>query len=141
MDIINPRWREAPSYLLNIIKSTMETVDLYKLKKKQKARADEVWQEVRQRILLHGQILVKYLSNQALQAAGLRETAKFVLAHIFESERIIFQEMGRRLADRKVLSEPSDIFHCTFGEIISILQGAWDGRNLAIIVTQLEVLK
>ncbi|SHK17778.1 PEP/pyruvate-binding domain-containing protein [Desulforamulus aeronauticus] len=136
MDIINPRWREDPSYLLNIIKSTMETADLHKVKKKQQARADEAWQEVRQRLPLHQRILVKNLVNKALQAAGLREMAKFVLAHIFESERIIFQEIGRRLADRKILSEPSDIFHCTLNEVISILQGAWDGRNLAIIVTE-----
>ncbi|MDD2621131.1 MAG: PEP-utilizing enzyme, partial [Syntrophomonadaceae bacterium] len=46
----------------------------------------------------------------------------------------VFQEAGRRLAAKQILAEPSDIYHCSWSEIISILQGDWDGQGLNILV-------
>ncbi len=136
MDIINPRWREDPSYLLNIIRSTMETANLNKIKTGQKEKADEARREVNRRVPFHRRGLVNYLLKQALKGAELREMGKSVLIKIYESERIIFQEIGRRLAKRDILVETADIYHCTWNEIFSILNGDWDGRGLDVLVAE-----
>lgn len=136
MDIINPRWREDPSYLLDTIKSTLETADLSQIKKKQKERSDQAWTEVRKKVPFYRRIVMKYLLKQTIKAGELREMAKSVLAHIFDAERILFQEIGRRLAGKGILSKTCDIYHCTWVEILSILQGAWDGRGLKILVSE-----
>lgn len=136
MDIINPRWREDPTYLLNTIRSTLETADLSKIKAQQKERADEAWREVNRRIPSYRRGSIGKLLKQALKSAERKEMGKSFFVKIFESERILLQEIGRRLAVRGILSEPADIYHCACSEIFSILQGDWDGRELDVLVAE-----
>lgn len=133
-DVMNPRWREDPSYLLKTIRNTIETADLSKIKARQKEKSDGAWREINQRTSFYWRALINYLLKQALKGAELREMSKSVLVKIFESERLIFQDIGLRLAERGILVEPSDIYHCTWNEIIFILQGDWDGRGLDVLV-------
>jgi len=42
----------------------------------------------------------------------------------------MFQEIGRRFAERGIIEEQADIYHCAWVEIASILKGYWDGRGL-----------
>ena len=136
-DIINPRWREDPSYLLNNVRSTMETADLSKIKARQKEKADEVRREVNRRIPFFKRGLINSLLKQALKGAELREMAKSVLVKIQTYDmRLVFQEIGRRLAGKGILAEQGDIYHCTWSEILSILQGDWGGRGLDILVAE-----
>lgn len=141
MDIINPSWREDPSYLLNVVRSTMETADLDKIKARQKEKATETMLEVRQKVPFYRRSRVNKLLKQAIQGAELREAAKSVLIRIYNSERLIFVEIGRRLAEKGILGEPEDIFHCAWCEILSILQGDWSGRGINILVAERKVIR
>ena len=136
VDIINPRWREDPSYLLNIIRNTIETADLSKIKARQNEKADEAWRGVNQRIPFYMRVLIKYLLKQAQKGAELREMAKSVFIKIFEPFRFMLQEIGHSFAKKGILLEPADIYHCAWNEIISILQGDWDGRGLDVLVAE-----
>ncbi|WP_006524716.1 hypothetical protein [Desulfoscipio gibsoniae] len=137
MDIINPRWREDPSYLLNVVKSTMETADYGKIKARQKEKANQAIREVNKRVPFYRRRLVNSLLKQALKGAELRETAKSVLVKAqISNMRLVFQEIGCRLAGRGILAEPVDIYHCTWSETISILQGDWSGRGLDVLVAE-----
>ena len=135
-DIVNPRWREDPSYILHIIRSTMETADLGKIKARQKEKALEVRRELKQRIPFHRRILINHLLKQALKGAELREMAKSVFIRISEPTRIVLQEIGQRFTERAILVEQADIYHCTWNEIVSIMQGDWDGRGLNVLVAE-----
>jgi len=139
MDIINPRWRGDPSYPLNVIRSTMETAELGKIRARQKEKADEVWQEINHKVPFYRRGSINRFLKQAVKGMGIREMSKSVLVKISELMRLVFQEMGRRLAERGILAEPADIYHCTCSEIFSILQGEWDGRGLNILVAERKV--
>ncbi len=136
MEVINPRWREDPSYLLKTVRGAMETANLGKIKAQQKERADEVRREVKQRVPFYRHRLIIYCLKQTLKGAELREMAKSVLIKIYESERVVFQEIGRRLVERRIFAETADIYHCTWNEIFSILKGDWDGRGLDVLVAE-----
>ncbi|MHB8126539.1 MAG: PEP/pyruvate-binding domain-containing protein [Desulfitobacteriaceae bacterium] len=137
MDMINPCWRVDPSYLLQFIKNTMETADLNKIKARQKEIADKGQREISRRIPFYRRGMVNSLLKQALKGAELRETAKSILVkiQIFDM-RLIFQEIGRRLTGKGILAKPSDIYHCAWSEILSILQGDWGGRGLDVLVAE-----
>ncbi len=136
-DIINPRWREDPSYLLNVVRSTMETADLGKIKTRQKEKADEARREVNQRVPFYKRGLINSLLKQALKGVELRETAKSMLVKIqIYDMRLIFQEIGQRLAENGILAEPADIYHCAWSEILSILRGDCGGRGLDVLVAE-----
>lgn len=140
MDMINQCWREDPSYLLNVVRSNMETADLCKIKARQKRKADEASREVRQRVPFYKRGLIDYLLKQAIKGAELRETAKSVLVkiQIFDM-RLVFQEIGCRLARKGILAESNDIYHCALSEIFSILRGDWSGSGLDVLVTERKV--
>ncbi len=134
LDIINPRWREDPSYLLNVIRSAIATSDLPKLKESQREKADRAWQEINRKVSLFRRKYIRYLLKQALRGAEFREMAKSVIVKMMEPGRVLSQEIGRRLAERGIIEEQSDIYHCAWVEIASILNGYWDGRGLKTLV-------
>lgn len=136
LEIMNPRWREDPSYLLHIIRSTIETADAGAIKARQKEKADRAWQEINQKLPLHRRMAVKYLLKQALKGAELREMAKSVYVKLCEPVRMIYQEIGLRLTDREIIENQADIYYCTLNELSSILRGYWDGKGLAVLVAE-----
>ncbi len=136
MDLINPRWREDPSYILNVVRSTMETADLGQIKARQKEKADEAWREINRKVSSSRRGSINKILKKAVKGAEFREMAKSMLIKTYESERILFQEMGRRLAERGILAGQADLYHCTWNEIFSILKGEWDGRGLDILVAE-----
>jgi pyruvate,water dikinase len=46
LDIVNPRWEEDPSYLIDIIKNTMATANPEQWRARQKEKFDQSWREV-----------------------------------------------------------------------------------------------
>lgn len=72
--------------------------------------------------------------RQARKGAEMREMARSVLIKSYEPSRLILQDIGRRLVDRGILNEKTDVYHCTLPEIIDILAGHWDGTGLKILV-------
>ncbi len=136
MDIINPRWREDPSYLLNTIRISMGTANPGKIKASQKEKADEAWREVNQRVPFYRRGSINKMLIQGVKSAERKEMGKSMLVKIFESERILFQEIGRRLTQRGILAERADIYHCSLSEIISILHEDWDGKGLDVLVAE-----
>lgn len=136
LEIMNPRWREDPSYLMDIIRSTMESADLFGIRARQKEKADKAWREISQKVPHNRLNSINRLVKQALKGMELREMSKSVLVKIGESYRIVFREAGRRLVDMNILAESADIYHCSWAEIISILQKDWDGKGLEMLVAE-----
>lgn len=115
----------------------METADLGRIRARQKEKADEARREANQRVPFYRRGLVNNLLKQAVKGSELRETAKSVLVKIQVFDmRLVFQEIGRRLAGKGILAEPADIYHCALSEILSILRGDWGGRGLDVLVAE-----
>ncbi len=136
MDISNPRWREDPSYPLNVIKSTMATANVADLKKQQQAKVKEAWRKVEQGIPKSRHNMIRKQVEKAVKGMALREMAKFQLLKFYEIIRKVFLEMGSRLQDRDILIEKADVFHCSWIELFSILKGDWSSRGLKVLVAE-----
>lgn len=136
MDIINPRWREDPSYLLHIIKSTMDTANPGELKARQEAITGEAWQEIKQGVPPSRLGAIKRQLDQAVEGMELREMAKSELVKLYGDMRIAALEIGRRLQDREIIKVKTDVFHCSWAELWSILKGDWNGRGLRVLVME-----
>ncbi|MEN6461629.1 MAG: PEP/pyruvate-binding domain-containing protein [Syntrophomonas sp.] len=136
MDIYNPRWREDPSYILHIIKSTMQTANLDEFKEHQRAKIREVWREIEQVIPTSRHGKIRRQLEQAVKGMELREMAKSELVKIYGVMRILALEIGHRLQERRILTAKDDVFHCSWSELGSILKGDWNGRGLAILVME-----
>jgi len=136
MDILNPRWREDSSYLMHVIRSTMETANLGELQERQKAKAGEVWLEVEQGVPAFRRGIIKRQLEQAVVGMELREMAKSELVKIYGDMRIVALEIGHRLQERGILAAKADVFHCSWSELGSILKGDWNGRGLGVLVME-----
>ncbi len=136
MDIINPRWREDPSYLLNYIKSSLETARPVSRKDAQKENSDEVTREIKTRLSAFRYRAIMRSLEQTVQGMELREMAKSELVRLYGTVRYLSQEIGRRLLEREILQAQSDVYCCTWNELIAILNGAWNGQGLDVLVKE-----
>ncbi len=136
MDISNPRWREDPSYPLNVIKNAMATANVADLKKQQQAKVKEAWRKVEQGIPKSRHNMIRKQVEKVIKGSNLREMAKFELLKFYEVIRKVFLEMGSRLEDRGILTEKADVFHCSGIELFSILKGDWSGRGLKTLAAE-----
>ena len=65
----------------------------------------------------------------------MREMSRSVFVKTLEPSRLLFQDIGRRLVERGILNEQTDVYHCALPEIIAILAGYWDGTGLKLLVS------
>ncbi|AGF55861.1 pyruvate,water dikinase [Clostridium saccharoperbutylacetonicum] len=134
LDIINPRWNEEQTYLLGIIQSTVNIADISKLRKEQKEKREQVWKEIKDKVLDSEQIAIRNLVKECQIGAGVREETKSVLAEVMEAYRIIAKKLGFRFYERNLIKEEEDIFFCTWSEIFSVLNGEWNGIGLQALI-------
>ncbi|AQR94610.1 PEP/pyruvate-binding domain-containing protein [Clostridium saccharoperbutylacetonicum] len=134
LDIINPRWNEDQTYLLGIIQSTVNIADISKLRKEQKEKREQVWKEIKDKVLDSEQIAIRNLVKECQIGAGVREKTKSVLAEVMEAYRIIAKKLGFRFYERNLIKEAEDIFFCTWSEIFSVLNGEWNGIGLQALI-------
>lgn len=136
LEIMNPRWREDPAYLLNFIKEMLDKADSSGIKAEQKKTGTKAWQEINNRVPAYRRMVIKWLSSQAVKDAEIRERAKSEMVRLMEPIRMLVQEIGCRLVEQNILDLQEDVYHCTWPELASILAGYWDGRGLKTLVSE-----
>ncbi len=134
LDVINPRWQEDPSYLLDIIRTTMDTANLDDLRVRQKEKFNQAWAEITALFPADKLEGIRKTIADAQQGAGIREMAKSVLVMALQPYRLMALELGERFVRRDLIAEPANIFFCTWPEIFSILGGEWNGAGLKSLV-------
>jgi pyruvate,water dikinase len=133
-DIINPRWREDPSYLLETIRGTIGALNLSEIKARQTEIRQQTWQEINEKVPFYWRIGMKYWVKQSLIGTECKEMARSVSILPFGTIRLMALEIGSRLQDRGIIHEQADIFHCSWPEVFSVLLGEWDGRELTTLI-------
>ena len=139
-DIINPRWREEPAYLLDVIRSLLTSTDHTKTKARQQEKRKGHWQELSKISWLRRK-MINWWAGKALKGAEMREMAKSELARFAEPIRLVALEIGRRLEETNILNKREDVFHCSWPELILILDEKWDGRGLKALVQERKVTR
>ena len=134
MDIINPRWKEDPTYLLDIIKDTMDNAGLGNLKAQQEAQFERTWQEVAQTVPPETREEIRQAIKAAQEGAAVREMTKSVLVMAMEPYRLMAQELGKRLCRQGLINRSDDVFFCSWSDLFSILYKEWNGDGLKALV-------
>jgi pyruvate,water dikinase len=134
LDIINARWKEDPSYLMDIIKSTMATANPDQWKAGQKEKFDQTWREVTEKVPPDELAEIRKGIQEAQEGAAVREMTKSVLVKALQPYRLMALELGNRFYQRGIIEEPSDIFYCSWSDLVSILNGDWNGDGLRTLV-------
>ncbi len=129
LDYRNPRWHEDPSYLLHTIRS-MRGTSVQENRDRQQNRQAEAWHTIRARVprLLHG--MIRRMAAQGGIDAANREMSKSVLVRIGDIHRRVILEIGQRLVERGIATDPDDIFFLFWPEIQALMSGAWDGSGI-----------
>jgi len=127
LDMFNPRWREQPDYVLEVVRNFIKAEDKTDPETDQRRHADE-----REHLLgeLLGRLrnpfkrlLFGHVVRQSQLSAAIRENVKDAAIRIIADTRALVVELGRRLAGRGVLAEAEDIFFLRLPEIEPVVNG------------------
>ncbi|MFD4840661.1 PEP/pyruvate-binding domain-containing protein [Achromobacter sp. NPDC058515] len=137
----NPRWREAPGYLLDSVLNLIGA-DPAALRARQDAAARQAWQRVRKALPFWQRTLAAKLLAASRIEGNQREAARSVLVAYLAVARKSALELGRRMAGPDGLAAAGDIFHLNAAEIFALAEGrtaaAALGRRAAARRAQLE---
>ncbi|WP_254772771.1 PEP/pyruvate-binding domain-containing protein [Nitrosospira multiformis] len=116
----NPRWREAPEYLLSQLEQLAE-VDEAALRARQKAAVTEALARIRSGVPFWKRIFILKLAKAATQECNQREAARSALTALMEPGRHLLLAAGRYLVEQGVLVQEADIFQLMLSEILRVL--------------------
>jgi len=127
MDMFQPRWREQPDYVLEVVRNFVRAEGKSDPEADQRRHAEE---RDRLRIELLGRLrnpvkrwVFDFVVRKAQLSAAIRENVKDAAIRVFADTRELVVELGRRLAARGVLAEPDDMFFLRFEEIEPAVSG------------------
>ncbi len=125
-DLMNPRWNEDPSYILEQVRHYLKEGVGESPARKARALRAQAENEVC-RMTFWRRSLIRWLVRRLQQGMALREAAKSAMGATVPSSRQVLLEVGRRLVMAGSLNQASDIFHLSAHEVQDYLLGEWDG--------------
>lgn len=136
MEIMNPRWSEDPTFVLQTVCSYVqdglpETDPAAVARAKRHAAEADVAAALR---FAPTYPLYRFLLGKAREAMRLREGAKSALVRLVQPARLSALAIGRRLTAKGILQRPDEVFFLTGDEIASLLAVQWDGKGLGTIL-------
>lgn len=131
LDLGVPRWSEDPSYVLDLLTSSLERMESTPAPVLQLQRAEEAAQAMITTLerragrtnWLRGQ-LVGWCLRRAHTLAGFREMTRFVGGLILAQTRQFLWPVGEALVQAGRLHEAADIFFLSLAEVDAALSGA-----------------
>lgn len=125
----NPRWREAPGYLLDSVVNLIGA-DPAALRARQRDAAGQAWRRVRRALPFWQRPLAAKLLTAARLEGNQREAARSVLVASLAVARRSALELGQRTAGPNGLAAAEDIFHLNAAEIFALADGRLDPAAL-----------
>lgn len=127
-EILYPRWREDQAYVLGVVKLLSSSdLDLRKTEAESRNHRFITEKEVSSRIkktkggFFKARVFSMVL-NLAQTYLTFRENQRFYLDHILFRQRLMLLDMGRRLAERKFITETDEVFFLYEKELFDILE-------------------
>jgi phosphohistidine swiveling domain-containing protein len=127
-DVLNPRWRDDPSYLLDQVRRLLDRpLDADpRLSARQVSAA--AWAEV-SGLTFWRRPLLKRLVQGVQRGFAMREVGKSAMVATLGPARHLMLELGRRLVELGHLQRPEQAFHLSQADVLALLRGYWDGRG------------
>lgn len=133
-EILYPRWKEDKAYVLEVIK-LLSSSDLDLRKKELESRENrfktekEVSREIKeQKGGFFKEKIFSVVLNLAQTYLTFRENQRFYLDHLLFRQRLMLQDMGRRLFERQIIEEVDDVFFLYESELFMF----FDTNHLSI---------
>jgi len=133
-DASQPRWSEDPSYLLRNIAKTVASADVKAHKKRQQNLFEDAEKRLKKKVGFLKRRWVMKLINDAVRGTETRENAKAYTMRLTALSRRFFLEAGRRLYNKGLIQHIDDVFFCSSADMVSLLNGAWDGHGLENLI-------
>jgi phosphohistidine swiveling domain-containing protein len=127
-DLLNPRWNEDPSYILDQVRHGLTAGDQPSPAARVRALRMQAEGAIHQMPAWRRPI-IRWLVKRAQQGMALREAAKSAMGATVPASRQVMLEIGRRLSLAGNLDQASDIFHLSYFEVQCYLHDGWDGRG------------
>jgi len=127
-DIMNPRWIEDPTYILDQVRAHLRAGPR-ESPRTAAARARRDGELAMARRTIWRRPLVRWAIARLQEGVSLREFAKSVLAATVWPTRLCCLEIGCRLARNGHLDRPDDVFHLAKVDLFSLLRGEWTGEG------------
>ena len=123
-----PRWHEAPEHIFNILKAIVQDEDPEGRLGRKQGRDETAEKEIEDRVKSQRAGRVKWalfstVLNFARKYIVFRENQRFNLDRWITMNRKLFLAVGINFQNRKILSEPSDVFFLRKNEIRGLAEG------------------
>lgn len=118
----NPRWREQPGYLLDLVVGLIGS-DAQAIRQRQQAATEQAWQ----RLSFWLRPIVRVMLKGAVRDSNQREAARSALMAYLEALRIGLLKLADKLGGQgggEGLDTPEDIFNLTLDECVHAASGA-----------------
>jgi pyruvate,water dikinase len=132
-DLLNPRWIEDPSYILDQVRFVLANPSQSNPRDAARKVREEAESAVRSKAGWRGPI-VFWMAGRLRRAMAARETAKSGMAALALVSKRVTLEAGRRLVHAGHLDDPRDVFHFAVADLLCWLSGAWDGTGARELV-------
>jgi pyruvate,water dikinase len=145
VDVMNPRWRETPDLVLDLVRSYLKSAGADPIAAHSRCAAERRQLAAACRQQLRNPIkrlLFAWVLDQAQRGCRVRENIKSEAVRALSLARSLFKEIGVRLTRRGVFATADDVFFMRMEEIGPLLRGTSCGTVTAdIAARRTEYLK
>jgi pyruvate,water dikinase len=127
-DVINPRWIDDPSYILDQVRGMLDAPHAADRRQAARRVSAVAWAEVA-RLTFWRRPLLKWLVRRVHRGFAWREAGKSALVASLWPTRHLLLDIGRRLVVAGHMERPEDAFHLSKADLLALLRGHWDGRG------------
>jgi len=127
-DMVNPRWAEDPSWILEQVQFIRENPTAHDSRERAAKVRQQAERELKERFGWRTPLLL-WLVRKLRAGLAAREAGKSALVSVIFPMRRIVLEIGRRLVAAGKLDSPEDALHFSLSDLTCWLRGYWEGEG------------
>ena len=125
VELLNPRWVEAPEQVLELLTSYLqagESINPTEAEKRQRQRREEAVTTIVAQLDPIRKVVFLFMLKKAQQAIVIRDNSRFYVTKFLFPIRKVYAHFGQRWAERGWLRRYDDIFFLTTSEIQALAE-------------------
>lgn len=126
LELLNPRWAEAPEQVLALVASYIRAAEAsnpVEAEARQRQRRASAVKAVEAKLGPLRRAIFRAVLKRAQRAVTVRDNSRFAVTKLIFPLRLIYAEFGRRWREREWLLGADDVFFLTAAEIEAIVAG------------------
>lgn len=133
-----PCWREDPAQVIRMVRTYLQDGGLgpEEIRRRQQDRRERARASVRTQLRGLRRLLFELLVDRTSRYLTYREQLKDLVVRHADHGRRTYQEIRRRLLERRRLGDPDDLYFLLADEVEALLTGAMSAADAGAIVTR-----